>query len=307
MKKILIALLAIATLTACSKKDDDSGTTVAEGTFPVKITDKDSDGKVISVTEFHLQGGKILSHTHRSYENGTPTGKIRITLFSYNGNYITEEKVSDGEDSYTCQYTYNANKQLEKATYVYPKANSENRVEQYEYNGDNLSKKITSKIIHYGTTTATEYTQEDFIRNGDKVTVNKSKYALDADGKKVNETEYVDSNATTIYTLSNGNVIKEEEAERYKTTVTEYKYDDKKNPSLNNITTIIKPDYFVIAELSKNNISQKVETSTSSGSKSESNKIYEYTYSDKNYPLTLKVYKVKEEKKTLDFQSEYTY
>jgi len=30
MKKILIALLAIATLTACSKKDDDSGTTVAE-------------------------------------------------------------------------------------------------------------------------------------------------------------------------------------------------------------------------------------------------------------------------------------
>ena len=92
MKKILIALLAIATLTACSKKDDDSGTTVAEGTFPVKITDKDSDGKVISVTEFHLQGGKILSHTHRSYENGNPTGKIRITLFPTMATILLKKK-----------------------------------------------------------------------------------------------------------------------------------------------------------------------------------------------------------------------
>ena len=101
------------------------------------------------------------------------------------------------------------------------------------------------------------------------------------------------STSTTIYTLSNGNVVKKEETRKHGKTVTTFKHDNAKTVwSLRPF--IVQPEYFDEKDVNKNNITSKevIDTYSHNGQTNtyKSTYRYEYEYTPEGYPKTIKEY-----------------
>ena len=154
-------------------------------------------------------------------------------------------------------------------------------------------------------------TETDYTHTGNVISAAEKKYTKDAQGNKRDGNT---SLTTYTYTFENDNLIKVTESTTDHESTTEYTYDGKNNPNLQNLKKLVDPDYFISASGSKNNI--LTQKTTYKGSHNNANPyvseyVYEYTYADNNYPLTEKVFRKRTEngveKKELDHTTEYTY
>ena len=114
------------------------------------------------------------------------------------------------------------------------------------------------------------------------------------------------STSTTIYTLSNGNVVKKEETREYGKTVTTFKHDNAK--TLFSLRPFfLYPEYFDEREVNKNNITSKevINTYSDNGQTDtyKSTYRYEYEYTPEGYPKTIKEFR----NDTLEGIKEYEY
>ena len=299
MRKVILGLVAITALVSCKKEDNGNDTTIQEGTFPKEVTYKDKDGKIIGKSITTIEGGKVVGWSYADYENGVLKNTKR-SIITYNGALPVKEEASGS----TKTYTYDESSRLIKRVAV---EGGETDETTYAYEGGKLSKiviKKPSEALKDGNKVpAIQYEESDFIYNGNRITVNKKSYKeVVADKSKVNEDV-----ETTIYTVENGNVIKEEKTYNpsFKKTV-EYTYDNKNNPSLNNLTKILNPDHFIEYYNSKNNELTIVTTYERDGNPEVSKRFYDYEYNG-DYPTTVRVFREKNGNRELERSTEYKY
>ena len=319
MKKIMASLVAIAALVGCSKSDDNGGgISISEGTYPKKIVNKGSSGNVNYETTYNLQGGKILSSTFISYKlDGTIERKNLISI-SYEGDYpkeitYTESRTNGENKNYTETYSFVDGK-LKTIIKKYDK-NHRATTTTYSYHNDGkLAKVLIESPSYFGlpngqTEETTSVTETDYTHTGNVITAAKKRYTKDAQGNKRDG----DTSLTNYtYTFANENLIKVTESTTNHEYTTEYTYDEKNNPLLQNFFKLLGPDYFTTKNGSKNNIlTQKETRKNNNDSPYVSEYIYEYTYADNNYPLTQKIFRKTTEngveKKELGETIEYTY
>ena len=153
-------------------------------------------------------------------------------------------------------------------------------------------------------------TETDYTHTGNVISAAEKTYTKDAQGNKRDG----DTSLTIYtYTFENENLIKVTKSTTGHESTTEYTYDGKNNPNLQNLKKLVDPDYFISASGSKNNILTEKTTYKGSHNASPyvSEYVYEYTYADNNYPLTEKVFRKRTEngveKKELVLTKEYTY
>ena len=318
MKKIMASLVAIAALVGCSKSDDNGGgISISEGTFPKKIVNKGSNGNVTYETIYNLQGGKILSTTFISYK---PDGSIEsksLMSVSYEGDYPKEitntESITNREKkNYTETYSFVDGK-LKTTIKKYDNSDRATTT-TYSYHSDGkLAKVLVEEPGNAGQNGQTEeitlVTETDYTHTGNVISAAEKTYTKDAQGNKRNG-----NTSLTTYTFENENLIKKTESTTDHESTTEYTYDGKNNPILQNLRKLIDPDYFISESGSKNNI--LTQKTTYKGDHNNANSyvseyVHEYTYADNNYPLTEKVFRKRTEngveKKELDYTTEYTY
>ena len=319
MKKIMASLVAIAALVGCSKSDDNGGgISISEGTYPKKVVNKGSSGNVNYETTYNLQGGKILSSTFISYKlDGTIERKNLISI-SYEGDYpkeitYTESRTNGENKNYTETYSFVDGK-LKTIIKKYDK-NHRATTTTYSYHNDGkLAKVLIESPSYFGlpngqTEETTSVTETDYTHTGNVISAAEKKYTKDAQGNKRDG----DTSLTNYtYTFENENLIKETESTTNHESTTEYTYDGKNNPYLQNLKKLIDPDYFISTSGSKNNVlTQKGTRKDNNDSPYVSEYIYEYTYADNNYPLTQKIFRKTTEngveKKELGETIEYTY
>ena len=120
MKKVILGLVAITALVACSKDNgnDNSNSnggfnnngdpTIEQETFPKEITYKDKNGNIIMKSVYTIVGGKIAGWTWTSYEDEQV--KSENTIINYKGD-LPEKELSPGQ---TETYTYECNKLIKK-------------------------------------------------------------------------------------------------------------------------------------------------------------------------------------------------
>ena len=320
MKKIMASLVAIAALVGCSKSDDNGGgISISEGTFPKKIVNKGSSGNVTYETIYNLQGGKILSTTFISYK---PDGSIEsksLMSVSYEGDYPKElthtESITNGEKkNYTETYSFVDGK-LKTTIKKYDNSDRATTTTYSYHNDGKLAKVLFEEPGNAGQNGQIEkitlVTETDYTHTGNVISAAEKKYTKDAQGNKRDGNT---SLTTYTYTFENDNLIKVTESTTDHESTTEYTYDGKNNPNLQNLKKLVDPDYFISASGSKNNI--LTQKTTYKGSHNNANPyvtefIHEYTYTDNNYPLTEKVFRKRTEngveKKELDHTTEYTY
>ena len=318
MKKIMASLVAIAALVGCSKSDDNGGISISEGTFPKKIVNKGSNGNVTNETIYNLQGGKILSTTFISYKpDGTIERKGLISA-SYEGDYPKEithtESITNGEKkNYTETYSFVDGK-LKTTIQKYDNSDRATTTTYSYHNDGKLAKVLVEKPGNAGQNGQIEkitfVTETDYTHIGNVTSAAEKKYTKDAQGNKRDGNT---SLTTYTYTFENDNLIKVTESTTDHESTTEYTYDGKNNPNLQNLKKLVDPDYFISASGSKNNILTEKTTYKGSHNASPyvSEYVYEYTYADNNYPLTEKVFRKRTEngveKKELVLTKEYTY
>lgn len=299
MRKVILGLVAIAALVSCKKEDNGNDTTIQEGTYPKEVTYKDKDGKIIGGSIYTIEGGKIVAWSYANYENGVPKNTKR-SIITYNGALPVKVEGSGSTET----YTYDESSRLIKSVDV---EGGETNETTYAYEGGKLSKivrKQTTKTYKDGNNVpAIRYEESDFIYNGNRITVNEKSYIeVVADKSKVNEEV-----ETTIYTVENGNVIKEEKTYNPSSKLTvEYTYDDKNNPSLNNLFKILNPDHFIEYGNSKNNVLTIVTTNEENGNTEVSKRFYEYNYNG-DYPTTVREFRERDGNKELRKITEYKY
>ena len=308
MKKVILGLVAIAALAACSKdngNDNSNGNggfnnngdpTIEQGTFPKEITFKDKNGAIEAKAVYTIVGGKISGWNWATYENGQPKSP-QNTIVTYKGEL--PEKVESPRETET--YTYEGNKLVKKVEV----SDDESKETIYAYEGNNLSKATEKKLLkaYRGGQDATEYKETDFRYEGNLVIVNKKRYVELADKSKINQS--VDG--TTIYTVENGNVVKKEKTispSRKRTTV--YTYDNKNNPKSLNFTKITLPDYFIDEDFSKNNLLTVTETTENNGNTEVSRRFFEYDYNG-DYPTSKKYFTEENGQKKPTGSAEYKY
>ena len=318
MKKIMASLVAIAALVGCSKSDDNGGISISEGTFPKKIVNKGSNGNVTNETIYNLQGGKILSTTSISYKpDGSIESKSLISA-SYEGDYPKEithtESRSNGEEkNYTETYSFVDGK-LKTTIKKYDNSDRATTTTFSYHNDGKLAKVLVESPGNAGQNGQIEkitfVTETDYTHIGNVTSAAEKKYTKDAQGNKRDG----DTSLTIYtYTFENENLIKVTESTTDHESTTEYTYDGKNNPNLQNLKKLVDPDYFISASGSKNNILTEKTTYKGSHNASPyvSEYVYEYTYADNNYPLTEKVFRKRTEngveKKELVLTKEYTY
>ena len=134
------------------------------------------------------------------------------------------------------------------------------------------------------------YKTQIFSYTNENITVNIKEYNTSA--QEVIEDSSV-STSTTIYTLSNGNVVKKEETREYGKTVTTFKHDNAK--TLFSLRPFFAyPEYFDETDVNKNNITSKevINTYSHNGQTNtyKSTYRYEYEYTPEGYPKTIKEY-----------------
>ena len=320
MKKIMASLVAIAALVGCSKSDDNGGgISISEGTFPKKIVNKGSNGNITYETIYNLQGGKILSTTSISYKpDGSIESKSLISA-SYEGDYPKEithtESRSNGEEkNYTETYSFVDGK-LKTTIKKYDNSDRATTTTYSYHNDGKLAKVLFEEPGNAGQNGQIEkitfVTETDYTHTGNVISAAEKKYTKDAQGNKRDGNT---SLKTYTYTFENENLIKITESTTDHESTTEYTYDGKNNPNLQNFIKLVKPDYFISESGSKNNI--LTEKSTYKGDHNNANPyvseyVYEYTYADNNYPLTKKIFRKTTEngveKKELNLTTEYSY
>ena len=320
MKKIMASLVAIAALVGCSKSDDNGGgISISEGTFPKKIVNKGSNGNVTNETIHNLQGGKILSTTFISYK---PDGDIEsksLTSASYEGDYPKEithtESITNGEKkNYTETYSFVDGK-LKTTIKKYDNSDRATTTTYSYHNDGKLAKVLFEEPGNAGQNGQIEkitfVTETDYTHTGNVISAAEKRYTKDAQGNKRDGNT---SLTTYTYTFENDNLIKVTESTTDHESTTEYTYDGKNNPNLQNFIKLVNPNYFISTSGSKNNI--LTQKTTYKGDHNNANPyvseyVYEYTYADNNYPLTQKIFsKTTEnglEKKELGEIVEYTY
>ena len=319
MKKIMASLVAIAALVGCSKSDDNGGgISISEGTFPKKIVNKGSNGNVTNETIYNLQGGKILSTTSISYKpDGSIESKSLISA-SYEGDYPKEithtESITNGEKkNYTETYSFVDGK-LKTTIKKYDNSDIATTTTYSYHNDGKLAKVLFEEPGNAGQNGQIEkitfVTETDYTHTGNVISAAEKTYTKDAQGNKRDG----DTSLTIYtYTFENENLIKVTKSTTGHESTTEYTYDGKNNPNLQNLKKLVDPDYFISASGSKNNILTEKTTYKGSHNASPyvSEYVYEYTYADNNYPLTEKVFRKRTEngveKKELVLTKEYTY
>ena len=319
MKKIMASLVAIAALVGCSKSDDNGGgISISEGTFPKKIVNKGSNGNVTNETIYNLQGGKILSTTSISYKpDGSIESKSLISA-SYEGDYPKEithtESITNGEKkNYTETYSFVDGK-LKTTIKKYDNSDRATTTTYSYHNDGKLAKVLFEEPGNAGQNGQIEkitfVTETDYTHTGNVISAAEKRYTKDAQGNKRDG----DTSLTIYtYTFENENLIKVTKSTTGHESTTEYTYDGKNNPNLQNLKKLVDPDYFISASGSKNNILTEKTTYKGSHNASPyvSEYVYEYTYADNNYPLTEKVFRKRTEngveKKELVLTKEYTY
>ena len=319
MKKIMASLVAIAALVGCSKSDDNGGgISISEGTFPKKIVNKGSSGNVTNETIYNLQGGKILSTTSISYKpDGSIESKSLISA-SYEGDYPKEithtESITNGEKkNYTETYSFVDGK-LKTTIKKYDNSDRATTTTYSYHNDGKLAKVLFEEPGNAGQNGQIEkitfVTETDYTHIGNVTSAAEKRYTKDAQGNKRDGNT---SLTTYTYTFENDNLIKVTESTTDHESTTEYTYDGKNNPNLQNFIKLVNPDYFISASGSKNNILTEKTTYKGSHNASPyvSEYVYEYTYADNNYPLTEKIFRKTTEngveKKELVLTKEYTY
>ena len=316
----MASLVAMAALVGCSKSDDNGGgISISEGTFPKKIVDKGSNGNVTYETIYNLQGGKILSTTFISYKSDGSVERKGLISASYEGDYPKEithtESITNGEKkNYTETYSFVDG----KLKTTIKKDDNSDRVTTttYSYHNDGkLAKVLFEEPGNAGQNGQIEkitfVTETDYTHTGNVISAAEKRYTKDAQGNKRDGNT---SLTTYTYTFENDNLIKVTESTTDHESTTEYTYDGKNNPNLQNFIKLANPDYFTSASGSKNNILTQKTTykgSHNNDSPYVTEFIHEYTYADNNYPLTEKVFRKRTEngveKKELDLTTEYTY
>jgi len=288
MKKVILGLVAIAALAACSKdngNDNSNGNgefnnngdpTIEQETFPKEITYKDKNGNITMKSVYTIVGGKIASWSWTSYEDEQE--KSENTIITYKGN-LPEKEVSPRE---TTTYTYEGNKLVKKIEERQREGGIVRRTETtYTYEGNNISKIIKKKAskVYWNNNLveATSFEESNFQYSGNLIVVNKTGHDELADKTKLNQKV-----STITYTIENGNLAKEEVtiSPSHKV-VTEYTYDSKKNPKLINLQKILFPDYFTNKNFTKNNILTITETTTKNGKTEVGSIINDYIEDEK--------------------------
>ena len=310
MKRILLSLLAVATLAACSKSDDNGDDSASQ--FVKKITAKDEDGKLEEVIAFTYEGGRPVSYSEAYYENGVQTGTTQVTTLYYEGRFLKQAKRENaGIDNYVQNFTYENGKVATK-TEKYER-NNYTTTYQYSYAGDQLTNVLKSRpttiYVNGATQSGTYYEERQFTYSGNTVIEVTTQYEKDLNGAVVTSTSSYGTETTT-YTLSDGNVVKEVEESEYSTTIEEYTYDTKRNP-FHYMTNFVEPSptSFLEVDNGKKNVLTYKNTyePKTTGAKNETLSIFEYTYNAGGYPTIVKLYK--EENGVREFQGtkEYEY
>ena len=324
MKKILFSLLAIAALAACSKSDDDNknngGGNGNGGTTSTTVTSTtqtptvkvermisfERDGKHTYESVAYYENGKITSFSDRKLINGVQTGTTQISTIKYDAQGRIQERKEareDGsfdEDDDTETFFYDSSGNLERKEITYPMKLNGNGTIEYKYENSKLKQFTYKGSLNNG---KKRYKTQIFSYTNENITVNIKEYNTNA--QEVIEDSSV-STSTTIYTLSNGNVVKKEETREYGKTVTTFKHDNAKTLfSLRPF--IIQPEYFDEKDVNKNNITSKEVISTYSDNGQtdtyKSTYRYEYEYTPEGYPKTIKEFR----NDTLEGIKEYEY
>ena len=312
MKKVILGLVAITALVACSKDNgnDNSNSnggfnnngdpTIEQETLPKEITYKDKNGNIIMKSVYTIVGGKIAGLTWTSYEDKQV--KSENTIINYKGD-LPEKKLSPGQ---TETYTYEGNKLIKKIEEKEREGSIRKTETTYTYEGGKLSKIIEKKdtkvFLNDSLVKAISFEESNFQYNGNLIVVNKTGYDELADKTKLDQKV-----STVTYTIENGNLVKEEVtiSPSHKV-VTEYTYDSKKNPKLINIQKILLPDYFINNNFSKNNILTITQTITENGQTKVKRSSYEYDYNG-DYPTTVREFRERNSNRVLEKTTEYKY
>lgn len=308
MKRIFIAFMATVALMSCSKNDNNDP--IQESAFVKKITETYPNSNKSTVTVYDIQKGKILSFTRTKYQAGVQTGTTKVTKIEYDGNRIKQMKGGEATSSeyQITDYHYDGQGLLVKQTSVRPnEINAGAFTVEYNYDGGRVTK-VTS---FYPTTTyingeekrVNRYEEQELVYSGNTITVNETETYRDGNGQVVSGTDtHTD---TTVYTFSNGNIMKKVE----KNQTTEYKYDTNTNPMvLHQFIKVINPTYFLESSFGKNNLIETVQTYTYGGRVEVTTYTQELTYNDKGYPIMNKEYRQRDsEVKKLISITEYEY
>ena len=311
MKKILFSLLAVATLAACSKNDDNNNnngggngnggttsTTVTSTTQTptVKVERMISfgqNGKHTYEVIAHYENGKITSFSERELINGVQTGTTQISTIKYDAQGRIQERKEAQEDgsidreNKTETFFYDGSGNLERKEITYPMKTDRNGTIEYKYENGKLKQSTYKGSLNNG---KKRYKTQIFNYTNNSITVNIKEYYTNA--QEVIEDSSV-STSTTIYTLSNGHVVKKEETQEYGKTVTTFKHDNAK--TLFSLRPFfVYPEYFNEREVNKNNITSKevIDTYSHNGQTNthKTTYRYEYEYTPEGYPKTIKEY-----------------
>ena len=311
MKHFLFSLLAIAALAACSKSDDDNnnngGGNGNGGTTSTTVTSTtqtptvkvermisfERDGKHTYESVAHYENGKIVSFSDRRLINGVQTGTTQISTLKYDAQGRIQERKEAQEDgsidreNKTETFFYDASGNLKRKEITYPMKTDRNGTIEYKYENSKLKQFTYKQSLING---EKRYKTQIFSYTNENITVNIKEYYTNA--QEVIEDSSV-STSTTIYTLSNGNVVKKEETRKDGKTITTFKHDNAK--TLFSLRPFfVYPEYFDEKDVNKNNITSKEVISTYSDNGQtntyKSTYRYEYEYTPEGYPKTIKEY-----------------
>ena len=324
MKHFLVSLLAIAALAACSKSDDDNnnngGGNGNGGTTSTTVTSTtqtptvkvermisfERDGKHTYESVAYYENGKITSFSDRKLINGVQTGTTQISTIKYDAQGRIQERKEAREDGSfdeeddTETFFYDAIGNLERKEITHPMKSNGNGTIEYKYENSKLKQSTYKKSLDSG---RKHYKIQVFNYTNNSITVNIKEYNTDT--QEVIEDSSV-STSTTIYTLSNGNVVKKEETRKDGKTVTTFKHDNAK--TLFSLRPFFAyPEYFDETDVNKNNITSKevINTYSHNGQTNtyKSTYRYEYEYTPEGYPKTIKEFR----NGTLEGAKEYEY
>ena len=325
MKHFLFSLLAIAALAACSKNDDDNnnnggGNNGNSGTTSTTVTSTtqtptvkaermisfERDGKHTYESVAYYENGKITSFSDRRLINGVQTGTTQVSTIKYDAQGRIQERKRAQEDgsidreNKTETFFYDASGNLERKEITYPMKSNGNGTIEYKYENGKLKQFTYKGSLNNG---KKRYKTQIFSYTNENITVNIKEYNTNA--QEVIEDSSV-STSTTIYTLSNGNVVKKEETRKHGKTVTTFKHDNAK--TLFSLRPFFAyPEYFDEKDVNKNNITSKevINTYSDNGQTDtyKSTYRYEYEYTPEGYPKTIKEFR----NDTLEGIKEYEY
>ena len=251
MKKIFLALIAIATFVACNKDNGGSEEGVS-AKHPKKIISTSPYLRVERIFELYDNARpKKESYTH--YQADT-VSYSSVTEYEYDGKRPVKKRYGDYEDS----YFYN-NGKLEREVSK-SKYNSTPSTTEYQYDGNG---RVIKKLTRYRQDNYEEVNYQ--YSEANKIIASKERFV---ENKKIY--------SSRTYTLdANGNVVKQEykDYKDYDIVIT-YEYDNKINPLFSPTFRDLYPDYFTTG-VSRNNIIKQTKTETNP---KEPNKVSKVTF-----------------------------